>query len=77
MHRTTANSAASATLPRQPRPVEPYPPVPRADSATKSSTMLKLACTTGTITSCAMRYIGSMVKATSLRFQALTISWPW
>jgi hypothetical protein len=39
--------------------------------------MLNSACTTGTIISCAMRSIGSMVKAVALRFHALTISWPW
>ena len=49
----------------------------RAAVAGNSSTTLNCAWTTGTITSCASRSIGCKVKATSLRFQALTISWPW
>ena len=35
------------------------------------------ACTTGTMTICAMRSIGSMVNAALPRFQQLTISGPW
>jgi len=40
-------------------------------------TTRKLACTTGTITSCAIRSMGCTVKATLPRFQQLTISGPW
>ena len=62
--------------PAQARPVEPKPPAPRCD-ASKSSTTRKLACTTGTITSCAMRSNGCTVNAAAPRFQQLTISGPW
>ena len=57
-------------------PVDPYPASPRS-LAGKSCTTLNSACTTGTIINWAMRSMGSMVKGTSLRFHALTISWPW
>ena len=57
-------------------PVEPKPPAPRADCSNRRRAR-KLACTTGTITSCAMRSIGCTVKAASPRFQQLTISGPW
>jgi hypothetical protein len=62
-------------------PELPKPPLPRA-LASKLSTTLKRACTTGTITICAMRSIGSMTKlpalscAGGLRFQHDTISGP-
>ncbi len=56
--------------------VEPKPPSPR-DEASNASTRRNAACTTGTITICAMRSIGSIVKAVSPRFQQLTISGPW
>ena len=57
-------------------PVEPKPPAPR-DEASKLSTLRNAACTTGTMTSCAMRSIGSMMKLVAPRFQQLTISGPW
>jgi hypothetical protein len=43
----------------------------------KFATRRKRACTTGTMTICAMRSSGCTVKAASLRFQQLTISGPW
>jgi hypothetical protein len=49
-------------------PVEPKPPSPR-DEASKTSTRRNVACTTGTITICAIRSIGSIVNAAGPRFQ--------
>ena len=68
--------AGSVSRPPQARPVEPNPAAPRSE-APNSSTSRKLACTTGTITSCAMRSSGCTVKAAVPRFQQLTISGPW
>ncbi len=45
--------------------------------ASKLSTTRNSACTTGTITSWAMRSKGSIVNAALPRFQQLTISGPW
>lgn len=47
-----------------------------AFAAVELSTVLNLACTTGTKTICAMRSPGSMVKCFWPRFQTDTISWP-
>ena len=58
------------------RPLWPKPPSPRALSS-NSSTCVSDTCITGTITSCAMRSPGSMVKALLPRFQQDTINWPW
>ena len=58
------------------RPLWPKPPSPRALSS-NSSTCVSATCITGTITSCAMRSPGSMVKALLPRFQQDTINWPW
>jgi hypothetical protein len=57
-------------------PVDPNPPSPRCE-ASKSSTRRNVACTTGTITICAMRSIGLTVNSVWPRFQQLTINWPW
>ena len=57
-------------------PVLPKPPSPRW-LASKSSTTLKLACTTGTMTICAMRSNGWMVNAVWPRFHTETSNWPW
>ncbi len=60
----------------QPLPVLPNPPAPRSLAA-KSSTISNCACTTGTITSWAMRSIASIVNGARPRFQHDTINWPW
>jgi FKBP-type peptidyl-prolyl cis-trans isomerase SlyD len=78
-HPVTGAGVAAPPLTRfgaQPRPVDPKPPPPRCD-APKSSTTRKAACTTGTMTICAMRSSGCTVKAVLPRFQQLTISAPW
>ena len=74
-HRTGQLTAA-LSFALQCLPVEPKPPAPRSD-APNSSTTRNCACTTGTMTSCAMRSIGCTVKLVCPRFQQLTISWPW
>ena len=60
----------------QARPVEPKPPLPRAELP-NASTRLNCACTTGTMTICAMRSIGWTVNGAKPRFQQLTINGPW
>jgi hypothetical protein len=62
--------------PPQPLPVLPKPPAPRRLVA-NSSTTFSFTCTTGTTTSCAMRSIGLMVKASFDRFHSDTITCPW
>jgi len=56
--------------------VLPNPPSPRWLAA-NSSTTSNSTCTTGTMTICAMRSPGSIVKAAAPRFQHETINCPW
>ncbi len=60
----------------QPLPVLPKPPSPRW-LVPNSSTTLKWACTTGTMTIWAMRSKGSTVKGSWPRFHRDTMSCPW
>ena len=76
MNRRAATDGEGCVGERQCLPVDPNPPSPRCD-ASNSSTRRNVACTTGTMTICAMRSIGLIVNAAWPRFQQLTISWPW
>ena len=62
-------------LNHQALPVLPKPPSPRSLAA-NSSTTLNAAWTTGTITICAIRSIGSMVNASLPRFHKETFNSP-
>ncbi len=71
-----AGPLARVAVSNQPRPVLPKPPAPRSLCA-KSSTRLNLACTTGTITSCARRSNGFSANSVWPRFHVEIISSPW